>query len=66
MILETGARFSENRSTILREPEHTQAGEPEHISVGARFSENQSMVLQEPEQVLWESEHTQAGKPEHT
>ena len=27
---------------ILREPEHTQAGEPEHISVGAQFSENQS------------------------
>ena len=42
MILETRPLFSENRSTVLREPEHTQAGEPEHISVGARFSENRS------------------------
>ena len=35
--------FSENQSTVLREPEH---GSPR---TGARFSENQSTVLREPE-----------------
>merc|ERR1712242_573872 len=39
----TIARFSENQTTVLREPEH---GSPR---TRARFSENQRTVLQEPE-----------------
>ena len=61
----TRARFSENQTTVLREPDHgsprtkarfsenqrTVLQEPEHSSprTRARFSENQSMVLREPE-----------------
>ena len=63
--MRTRARFSENQSTVLREPEHgcprtrawssenqsTVLQEPEHGSprTRARFSKNQSMVLREPE-----------------
>ena len=70
----TRARFSDNQSTVLLEPEHI-LREPEHGSprTRARFSKNQSTVLREPEHgsprtraqfsknrstVLWESERT--------
>ena len=39
----TIARFSENQSTVLREPEHGS------LRTRERFSENQSTVLREPE-----------------
>ena len=41
--ISVGARFSENRSTVLRDPEHSSP------RTRARISENQSTVLREPE-----------------
>ena len=63
----TGARFSENRSTVLREPEH---GSPR---TRARFFENQSTVLQEPENGsprtrtrFFKNQSTVLREPEHS
>merc|ERR1719234_981905 len=67
MILETGARFSENWSMVLREPEHYSP------RTRARFSENQSTVLREPEHgspitgahLSWRTGEHISGEPEN-
>ena len=65
--ISVGEQFSENRSTVLQEPEH---GSPR---TKARFSENQSTVLREPEHgsprtraQFSENQSTVLREPEHS